>query len=147
MHGQTTLTACELYKYNKIFIITELSTRNQTHVIRYQVGLKVPKPHVRVSQGNSHAAANCNTMVQQYQWVKIYSQQMYGSNTTIRSNRYTILVKIAYSWNCNEHKIIMFMIRNIQKFPTLLKHMHKLTDVSSVPEHLELFIHEPSMCM
>ena len=136
-------TACQLYKCNKIFIITELSTWNQTHVVCYQVGLKVPKPHVRGSQGNSHAAANYNRMVQQYPWVKIYSQQMYGSNKIIQSNRCTILIKTAYSWNCNEHKIIMFMIWKIKKFPTLLKHMLRLTYISSVLEYPELFIHNP----
>jgi len=134
-------TAGQLYKCNKIVIITELSTWNQTHVICYQVGLKVSKLHVRGSQGNSHAAANYNRMVQQYPWVKLDSQQMYGTNKTIQSNRYTILIKMAYSWNCNEHKIIMFMIWTIQTFPTLLKHMLKLTYTSSVLEYLELFIH------
>jgi len=136
-------TACQLYKCNKIIIITEMSTWNQTRVIRYQVGLKVPKPHVRRSQGNSHAAANYNRMVQQYHWVKIYSEQTYGTNRTIQSNGYTILIKTAYSWNCNEHKIIMFTIWNTKKFPTLLKHMHKTTYISSVLEHLGLFIHNP----
>ena len=137
-------TAGQLYKCNKIFIITELSTWNQTHVIRYQVGLKVSKLYARGSQGNSHAAANYNRMVQQYPWVKIYSEQMYGTNKTTQSNRYTILIKMAYTWNYNEHKIIMFMIWKIQTFPKLLRHMLKqLTYISSVLEHLELFIHEP----
>jgi hypothetical protein len=62
-----------------------MPTWNEAHVIRYQVGLKVPKPHVRGSLGNSHAAANYKRMVQQYPWVKIYSQQMYGTNKTTQS--------------------------------------------------------------
>jgi hypothetical protein len=137
-------TACQLYKCNKIFTTTEMSTWNQTHVICYQVGLKVPKPYLRGSQGNSPAAANYNKMVQQYHWVKIYSEQTqtYGTNRIIQSNRYTILIKTAYSWTCNEHKIIMFMTRKIKKIPTQLKHMHKLIYISSVPELLGLFIHE-----
>jgi hypothetical protein len=121
-------TACQLYKCNKILIVTEMSTWNQTHVICYQVGLKVPKPHVRGSQGNCHAAADYNRMVQQYHWVKIYSQQMYGTNTTTQCNRYTTLIKTAYSWNCNEHKIIMLMTQKIKKIRTLLN--HKLTYIN-----------------
>jgi hypothetical protein len=136
-------TACQLHKCTKLFIFTELSPWNQTHIICYHVGWERQKPHVRGSWHVSYAAANFSGIVKQYHGVKIHSQQMHGTNKTVQSNKHTILTKTAYSWNCNEHNTITFMICKIQKLPTLLKYEDKLTYFSSVLQHLELFIYNP----